>query len=83
MGLMAAADLPALLPELASLRSSLCFVLGDQDKWIPRAQLESVIDRWAPSARREDWPGGHLLHEADPNRCAALIQRHLDQSLSA
>jgi magnesium chelatase accessory protein len=73
MGLMAAADLPRLLSELKALQSGQCYVLGTVDEWIPKRRLESVIARYAPSARVEFWPGGHLLHEEDAGRAASLL----------
>ncbi len=73
MGLMAAADLPRLLPEIESLASRPYFVLGQQDSWIPRTQIEAVLGRFALNAEVAHWPGGHLLHEAAPDRCAQML----------
>ena len=78
MGLMAAADLPSLLFDLKSLASRQCFVLGTIDDWIPRRPLELVLSRFAATAEVDYWPGGHLLHEADPERCATFLLQHLD-----
>ncbi len=83
MGLMAAADLPSLLPALASLSSRQMFVLGTADRWIPRRQLEGVLARYAPSAEVIYWPGGHLLHEAEPDRCALMLLDCLPQEKAA
>lgn len=82
MGWMAAADLPALLIDAAELKSKATFVLGSEDQWVPRAAQEKVIRRAFPDASLLVWPGGHLLHEADAPRAAALLRARLAGSES-
>jgi magnesium chelatase accessory protein len=79
MGLMAAADLPNLLFDLKALQSKQCFVLGTVDDWIPRRSLESVLARYAPAAEVDYWDGGHLLHEAEPERTAQFLLSRLNR----
>ena len=73
MGFMAAADLPALLPASAKLRCPVAFVVGMQDHWVPIETLQPVLSRYFGTAEVERWPGGHLLHEADPARATARV----------
>jgi magnesium chelatase accessory protein len=82
MGFMAAADLPALLEEIRSrpdIQST--FVLGTQDYWVPEQPLRRIIKSSFPEARVWRWDGGHLLHEAEPNRAAQLIRDVLAEAL--
>ena len=74
IGLMAAADLPGLLVEARHLQIVPHFVLGDHDDWIPGARLRPIINANFPTAVVDTWPGGHLLHEADPERAARLLR---------
>lgn len=78
MSFMAAADLPSLLPGCSRLRCPVAFVLGRDDGWIRERPLRKVLDRHFPGAAVETWPGGHLLHEEQPERAAerlvALLQ---------
>ncbi len=73
VGFMAAADLPGLNAESARLRSPVAFVLGAQDRWIPERLLRPVIGRHLPQADVQAWPGGHLVHEEQPERAAARV----------
>ena len=73
MGFMAAADLPALLGEGARLPCRPTFVLGTSDAWVPERPLRAVIERAYPAAEVQCWPGGHLLHEEQGEKAAALI----------
>lgn len=77
MGFMAAADLPALLQDVRDLRTPTTFVLGRADRWVPTAPLERVIAAALPEAKLLHWPGGHLLHEVEPDRAAALVRAQL------
>lgn len=77
MGFMAAADLDALLVEARGLAPRCHFVLGEQDAWVPAAPLRRVIARALPGAGTEAWAGGHLLHEVEPERAAALVLQQL------
>lgn len=74
MGFMAAADLPALLQEVRDLQTPTTFVLGRTDRWVPTAPLERAIAAALPGARLLHWAGGHLLHEVEPDRAAALVR---------
>jgi magnesium chelatase accessory protein len=77
MGYMAAADLPGMLEDARGLSIPLSFVLGRQDPWVPAQSLRRVIAHWFPDASVEQWEGGHLLHEAQPERAAQLIRNAL------
>jgi magnesium chelatase accessory protein len=83
MGFMAAADLPALLEETRGrpdIQST--FVLGTQDHWVPEQPLRRIIAGSFPDAKILRWDGGHLLHEAQPERAALLIRDILSAGLS-
>ena len=80
MGFMAAADLDSLLTSTAGLGGRCHFVLGAQDAWIPEAPLRRVIGAAMPSAQVETWPGGHLLHEVEPERAARRVLKQLQAS---
>ncbi len=73
MGFMAAADLARILRDASSLAVSLHFVLGANDAWVPLVPLRNVIAGHLPGASVEIWDGGHLLHEVEPARVAALL----------
>jgi magnesium chelatase accessory protein len=77
MGFMAAADLPALLQEVRELRMPTTFVLGRADRWVPTAPLERAIAAALPDAKLLHWAGGHLLHEVETARAAALVRAQL------
>jgi magnesium chelatase accessory protein len=82
MGLMAAADLARLLRDAQSLDPLLSLVLGDKDQWVPATRLRRVIAEHFPLAAVETWPGGHLLHEADPLRAAEHLKTTLDAAMN-
>jgi len=73
VGFMAAADLQALNAAAAGLRSNMAFVLGQGDRWIPERALRPVLQRFYPAADVQAWPGGHLVHEEDPQRAAQRV----------
>ncbi len=83
MGFMAAADLPALLPACAraalttaALRDRRAATPG-----CPRHALRRVAARALPARQVERWEGGHLLHEAEPERAARRIATILAEEL--
>jgi magnesium chelatase accessory protein len=83
MGFMAAADLPALLEDIRGrpdIQST--FVLGSQDYWVPEQPLRRIIESSFPDAKVLRWDGGHLLHEAQPERAAQLIRAILAETLA-
>jgi len=80
MGFMAGADLPAVNAEAASLQMPLLFVLGAQDTWVPEHRLRRVLATSYPKADVVRWEGGHVLHEAQPDRAAALLLQALRQA---
>ena len=82
MGFMAAADLPALLDTGHCLQLPLTFVIGEQDPWVPQKPLRRVIADSFPQAELLAWPGGHLLHEAAPERAAALVLERLQRAVA-
>ncbi len=77
LGFMAAADLPRLLADAATLQARTLLVVGRDDDWVPPAQLDAVIARWLPRADVRRWSGGHLMHEAFPRDAAALVRQAL------
>jgi magnesium chelatase accessory protein len=73
LGMMAAWDLHPLARALPRLPSPLTLVVGENDRTIPAADAQRVR-AILPSARIVSLPGlGHLAHEEDPRRVAALI----------
>jgi magnesium chelatase accessory protein len=83
MGFMAAADLPALLEETRGRPDiQATFVLGTQDYWVPEQPLRRIIESSFPDAWILRWDGGHLLHEAQPERAAQLISEVLAEALA-
>jgi magnesium chelatase accessory protein len=80
MGLMAAADLPAIQRDARDFAVAMTFVVGARDAWVPEAPLRRVIASAFPSANVVRWDGGHVLHEEEPARAAALIRSVLDPS---
>ena len=77
MNFMAVADLEALQVDGRALALALTFVLGTHDAWVPEGPLRKVIAAAFPAAEVLAWPGGHLLHEAEPARAAALVLERL------
>jgi magnesium chelatase accessory protein len=73
IGFMAAADLPALLEDSARLAAPCRFVIGERDAWVQARHLRPLLARHFARAAVEAWPGGHLLHELEPARAAAVI----------
>jgi magnesium chelatase accessory protein len=82
MGFMAGADLPGLLDAASGLAVPTTFVLGARDSWVPERPLRAVIARRLPAATILRWEGGHLLHEAEPARAAALLREVLAQAVA-
>jgi magnesium chelatase accessory protein len=76
LGMMANWDLPALAAGLPRLAVALDLLVGTRDRTIPPTQAEQVMDRLSRTARggliRLDGLG-HLAHEEDPARVAALL----------
>jgi magnesium chelatase accessory protein len=81
MGFMAAHDLPALLEEARGGNFLSTFILGSQDHWIPEQPLRRIIAGSFPGSHIFRWDGGHLLHEAQPERAAQLIIETLSETL--
>jgi magnesium chelatase accessory protein len=73
MGFMAVADLPALMHSGSKLNLPCTFVYGQQDAWIPEKSSRAAIASAFPGSTALSWPGGHLMHEADPAKAAALV----------
>lgn len=73
LAMMALWDLPALAAELPRLRTPLHLLVGDRDGTIPPADAARV-QALVPGCTRAVLPGlGHLAHEEEPQRVAALI----------
>jgi magnesium chelatase accessory protein len=83
MNFMAAADLPLLLEDAAGLATPTTLVVGDLDAWVPPEPLLQVIRRYLPAARVERWRAGHLMHETEPERAAAVVLDALGLALAA
>ena len=79
MGFMAGADLSAVNAEGQSLQMPLLFVLGAQDPWVPEHRLRRILATSYPQADVVRWDGGHVLHEAQPGRAAALLLQALQR----
>jgi magnesium chelatase accessory protein len=77
MGFMAGADLPALLQRSSALTVPVTFLLGATDSWVKEVPLKAVIAQSFPKAHVVSWPGGHLLHEEQPQEVAKFIQTAL------
>lgn len=73
MGLMAAADLPAIQQAGQRPGVSTSFVIGARDEWVPERMLRPVLSRYFARAEVARWDGGHLLHEEEPGRAAEFI----------
>ncbi len=74
MGFMAGADLPAMLERGRQLAIPTAFLLGKEDPWVKQEPLQEVIAKSFPRASVTVWPGGHVLHEADPKRVSEYLQ---------
>lgn len=75
LGMMANWDLAPLLRDLPRLAPRLLLVVGGADRTIPPAQAERVR-ACLSAARIVPLPGlGHLAHEEQPARVAALVTR--------
>lgn len=70
---MAAADLEALMAQARPLGARCRFLIGERDAWVPPAPLRRLLAQRLPEAQVEAWPGGHLLHELEPDRAAAWV----------
>lgn len=74
MGFMAGADLPAMLERGRQLTVPTAFLLGKEDPWVKQEPLQEVIAKSFPKASVTVWPGGHVLHEAEPRRVSDYLQ---------
>jgi len=76
LGMMANWDLPALATKLPRLAVPLDLLVGTRDRTVPPTQAGQVMDRLSPTTRgsliRLDGLG-HLAHEEEPARVAALL----------
>ena len=77
MNFMAAADITAVLNKAKACRAKLIWVLGKNDVWIPAQQLKQTIASYFPQATVIEWPGGHLMHELEPQKAVDLILQEL------
>ncbi|MGI9217346.1 MAG: alpha/beta fold hydrolase BchO [Hydrogenophaga sp.] len=76
LGMMANWDLDSFARDLPRLAVPLLLIVGDQDRTVPPAQSEQVLQRLSPAAqaRCTHLPGlGHLAHEEQP----ALVAGHI------
>jgi len=72
LGMMANWDLDALRRDLPRLAVPLTLYAGDRDAAVP-PRVSREVAGLVPGARFEAVRGGHLMHEEDPARFAALI----------
>ena len=73
LAMMAAWDLPAFARDLPRLKSPLTLVAALADRTIA-PETARRAQRIIPAATLVEWPGlGHLAHEEDPGRLAALL----------
>ncbi|MBE7197594.1 MAG: alpha/beta fold hydrolase [Parafilimonas terrae] len=73
LAMMAHWDLDGLSRELPELSVPLTLVVGGRDRAIP-VEVAEAVRRRVPSAEVRVMPGlGHLAHEEDPGRIAALL----------
>ncbi|MGA2552961.1 MAG: alpha/beta fold hydrolase BchO [Burkholderiaceae bacterium] len=73
LSFMAAADLPALLDECRARDPKATFVVGGEDRWLPKARLLKVIAENFPRSSVISVKAGHLFHEEDAARAAEII----------
>ncbi|WP_439595539.1 alpha/beta fold hydrolase BchO [Falsiroseomonas sp.] len=83
LGMMANWDLVPLLRDLPKLAPRLLLVVGAQDRAVPPVQAQQVR-RLLPAARIVTLEGlGHLAHEEQPGRVAALILGEMTREMAA
>jgi magnesium chelatase accessory protein len=74
LAMMANWDLPRLRPRLGSVENPVLLVHSDKDAAIPLDWTREAAG-WLPNATLEVMEGlGHLAHEEEPDRAAALIR---------
>jgi magnesium chelatase accessory protein len=79
LAMMANWDLPGLRARMDEVVNPVLLVHGSNDPAIPLDWAKDAA-RWLPDARLELLPGlGHLAHEEDPEKAAALIAAFLAQ----
>lgn len=77
LAMMANWDLPGLRARMGEVRNPVLLVHGAKDPAIPLAWARDAAG-WLTQARLEVLPGlGHLAHEEDPGKAAALITAFL------
>jgi magnesium chelatase accessory protein len=78
LNFMAATDIPNLLAHAHEITSELTFLVANQDSWVRKEELLTVIHRYFPRSTVIQKDGGHLFHEANPEAALAIIQSALD-----
>ena len=78
LNFMAATDIPNLLAHAHEITSELTFLVANQDSWVRKEELLTVIHRYFPQSTVIQKDGGHLFHEANPEAALAIIQSALD-----
>ncbi len=75
LGMMAHWDLKPLFDQLPRLAPQLVLVVGDRDRYVEPSEAATVLAS-LPHAERISLGGlGHLAHEEQPDRVAALVTR--------
>jgi magnesium chelatase accessory protein len=80
LNFMAATDIPNLLAHAHEITSELTFLVANQDSWVRKEELLTVIHRYFPRSTVIQKDGGHLFHEANPGAALAIIQSTLDSA---
>jgi magnesium chelatase accessory protein len=78
LNFMAATDIPNLLAHADKITSELTFLVANQDSWVRKEELLTVIHRYFPKSTVIQKDGGHLFHEANPEAALAIVQSALD-----
>ncbi|MBT8584297.1 alpha/beta fold hydrolase [Polynucleobacter paneuropaeus] len=76
---MAGTDISSLLEQCNQIRSSLTFVLTEDDGWIPAQELRKVINQYFNQANIIEIKGGHMFHEANETLALQFIEEALSQ----
>jgi len=76
---MAGTDIPSLLEQCKQIKSSLTFVLTEDDGWIPAQALRKVIHQYFNQAKIIEIQGGHIFHEANETLALEFIEEALSK----
>ena len=77
LNFMAATDIPELLKRAPEITAELTFLVANQDSWVRKEELMSVLHRYFPASHIIQEDGGHLFHEANPLQALQIIEAAL------